>query len=246
MKSSYLNLNTCSSLWQSSKVLTKPWFESSPLDCWPHVSPTFSIPRDSGFEELGKCSIRILLSEPEKPKLAWPNNPVADGPCTHRWVSFLAMTMLTNDRRSSTWPPANPIGNCHVERLKTVICDVPGIARERICSLPQTMAEAWREGRNCSASLLWDSVHVLLHKRLPLGKALISMLPPSLGLSWWWESEDRVTAQREIQCHSEIQQEGVTRFPPSPEPCLPGLPCQIRDMEGGLWAQSFISVLLGW
>lgn len=67
--------------------------------------------------------------------------------------------------------------------------------------------------------------------QMSVGNALISMLAPSLGLSWWWASEDQVTTQKEIQYHSEIQQEEVTKFPLSSEPCLPGLPYQIRARE---------------
>lgn len=81
---------------------------------------------------------------------------------------------------------------------------------------------------------------------MPIGKKLISVLAPRFGLSWWWERENQVTTQREIQCHSEIHREEVTRFPLSAEPCLPELPCQIKGWGGCLWAQWFISVPLGW
>lgn len=72
-----------------------------------------------------------------KMDLVWPNNPVADGLCKHRWVSVLAMmTLLTNDKRLGTWFPPNPISASHVESLKIEIYEVPGIISESICSLP--------------------------------------------------------------------------------------------------------------
>lgn len=75
----------------------------------------------------------------------------------------------------------------------------------------------------------------------PIGKALISALAPSLGLSWWWESEEQVTAQREILSFRNAAG-GSNKISLSTEPCLPGLQCQIRAREGvfglGILSQS--------
>lgn len=173
--------------------------------------------------------------------LAWPNNLRVDGLCTHRWVSVLAvMTLLTNDRRPSAWSPANPISNSHVESLKIGIYEVPGIMSESICPLPWTMAEARREGCKRSASLILDSVRLLFHKCL-LVRHWSQCWLHRLGC----HGDERAKIKwehKEKFCHSEIQQEKVTRFPLSTEPCLPGLPCQIRAREGvfglGILSQS--------
>lgn len=73
-------------------------------------------------------------------------------------------------------------------------------------------------------------MHLLFHKRL-LVRHWSQCWLHRLGC----HGDERVKIKwqhKEKFCHSEIQQEEVTRFPLSTEPCLPGFPSQIRSREG--------------